>query len=203
VAAAGGVAVLLPAVVGLAEEHARLCDAFVLTGGGDPRTEEFGAATHPRAEPVHPERQAYEVALLRVLARERRGAPVLGVCLGMQMMALQAGGRLDQHLPETLATADRHAGGLHAVVPVAGTDGPVRLARGEVASRHRQAVADPGALRTIAVSEDGVIEAVADPTRAFYVGVQWHPERTADPVLGRGVFEALVRAAVEAGARPG
>jgi len=44
-------------------------------------------------------------------------------------------------------------------------------------------------------SDDGVIEAIADPARPFYVGVQWHPERTADPVMGLGVIRRLVDAA--------
>ena len=64
-------------------------------GGDDPRTEPFGEPTHPKATPVEPERQAFETALLEELQR-RPGAPVLGVCLGMQMMALHAGGKLNQ-----------------------------------------------------------------------------------------------------------
>jgi putative glutamine amidotransferase len=47
----------------------------------------------------------------------------------------------------------------------------------------------------VAASEDGVIEAVDDPARAFYLGVQWHPERTALESLGQRLFEKLVEAA--------
>ncbi len=62
-------------------------------------------------------------------------------------------------------------------------------------SHHRQAVADPGALAILAHSDDGVIEAIGDPDRPFYLGVQWHPERTDDPVLGMDLFRHLVRGA--------
>jgi putative glutamine amidotransferase len=44
-------------------------------------------------------------------------------------------------------------------------------------------------------SPDGLIEAVKDPSRGFYIGVQWHPERTPDPVLGLGIIKKHVDAA--------
>lgn len=193
IAEAGGTPLLLPPVPGLEREHAAICRGVVFTGGDDPRTEPFGAPTHPAAKPVHPIRQEYETALLEHLAGERPRTPVLGVCLGMQMMALHAGGRLNQHMPETLATAAGHRG-VHAVE---GRAGALSLPRGMVWSNHHQAVDDPGRLRVAATSDDGVIEAVFGPGRPFYWGVQWHPERTDDPALGRGVFAALVAACTE------
>lgn len=193
VARAGGVPVLLPPIAALAGAHAGACGAFVLTGGDDPRTEPFGVPTHPRATPLHPDRQEYETALLRLLAAEFPDKPVLGVCLGMQMMALVAGGSLDQHMPDTRGDAARHWGATHAV-----TGG---LGRGVVHSRHRQCVSDPGSLVVLGHADDGVIEGVGDPRRLFYVGVQWHPERTDDPVLGAGLFQRLMAAAQTAPSR--
>jgi len=201
VAGAGGIPVLLPPLVALAADHLRLCDGFVFTGGDDPRTETFGQPTHPAAKPVHPDRQAYELALLALLRGRRAGAPVLGVCLGMQFMALHAGGRLNQNLADTLPTAAAHRG-MHEIIPApvgaagsAGGPPPLALARGAVYSNHHQAVSNPGSLTVLATSPDDVIEAVADLKRRFYIGVQWHPERTQEPGLGAGLFTALVRAA--------
>jgi putative glutamine amidotransferase len=193
VAAAGGTPVLLPPIPSLAESHLAFCDAFVFTGGDDPRTEPFGAPTHKEAKPVHPQRQEFETRLLQLLAK-RESAPVLGVCLGMQMMSLVAGGALDQHLPDTLPTAAQHKG-THRIVPVAGAHKPFAIAPGSALSSHHQAVKHPGSLAILARSEDGLIEAVADPARPFYLGVQWHPERTDDEALGQAVFTALVSAA--------
>ena len=62
-------------------------------------------------------------------------------------------------------------------------------------SSHHQAVRETGRLRVVAVADDGVIEAIDDPGRRFYLGVQWHPERTGDVSLGAGVFARLVEAA--------
>jgi putative glutamine amidotransferase len=195
VEAAGGTPVLLPPTLASVGEFVRAFDAFVLTGGDDPRTESFGEPTHPRATPVHPDRQRFETALLRALYSERADAPVLGVCLGMQMMALVSGGRLDQHLPDRCPTHALHWEREHAVEPTGSPTGRAPLLRGVVRSKHRQAVIEPGALRVVAASPDGIIEAVTDPARRFYLGVQWHPERTNDAAVGAAIFAALVAAA--------
>lgn len=192
---AGGVPLALPHDPALVPDLLAALDAFVLTGGDDPRTEPFGAPTHPAATPLHPDRQRFESALIEAIrAAPGGGPPTLGICLGMQMMALHAGGELDQHMPDTRADADRHWNAEHAIMPtpagsaLRGRDGPI-IGERAVFSRHRQAVAHPGTLSVAALSDDGVIEAVFDPARRFHVGVQWHPERTA----GSGLFRALVR----------
>lgn len=195
VADAGGLPVLLPPVAALAAEFAARCDAILFTGGDDPRTEPFGVPTHPQARTMHPDRQAFEAALLQALDA-RPQMPVLGVCLGMQMMALHAGGTLNQHLPDTLPTAGAHrSDSQHTLRAVAQNRALPADLSGTVTSHHHQAVMDPGRLRVVASSDDGVIEAVDDPARPFYLGVQWHPERTALEALGKRLFVSLVDAA--------
>ena len=206
---AGGLPIYLPPIVEDAAAHAELADGFVLTGGNDPRMEPFGGVTHPAATPMHDRRQAYEVALLREL--EKRRPPTLGVCLGMQMMAITSGGTLEQHLPDRLGTdAARHRtdGGLgtheisldDAAARAIGLD-PGHAAggsgvRGWGCSHHHQAVAAVGpGMEIIARDADGTVEAIRRAGATFWVGVQWHPERTSDPILGQGIFDALVRAA--------
>lgn len=184
---AGGVPVVLPPRVESVEAIADRLDAAVFTGGDDPIMEAFGGVTQLEATPVHSRRQAFELALMRIL--RTRGTPTLGVCLGMQYMGLIAGGRLEQHL--TGQVADTHRRGTHAIVGSAGWafgDGPVH-------SAHHQAIIDPGSLGVLARAEDGVIEAVGDLDARFWIGVQWHPERTRNDRLGQALFDALVRAA--------
>ncbi len=183
----GGVPVLLPCEVSCAAEYIRRCDGVVLSGGDDPIMERWGAATHPRANPIDPKRQAFEVALLEALD-DHPGTPVLGICLGMQLMGLHRGGELVQYLADMLPSADTHwPKTAHAI------DGD--LGAGVVHSHHRQALVDPGLLAVVARASDGVIEAVRDDHRSFFLGVQWHPERTDDEGLGPGLFRALVTAA--------
>jgi putative glutamine amidotransferase len=194
VVAAGGTPVLLAPVENLVTEYVRRFGAFVLTGGDDPRTEPFGAPTHPRATPLHPVRQSFESVLIRALAEQRPETPVLGVCLGMQMLALHAGGTLDQHMPDSHPDAARHWNADHKVVP-SGTAVPFAVPPGVVRSKHKQAVSEPGRMTVLASSDDGVIEAIADPERPFVLGVQWHPERTEHAPLGLDLFKRLVAAA--------
>lgn len=178
--------IVLPPIAALAEAYVEQCHGFILTGGDDPIMERWGIATHPKAKKIHPDRQQFELALLESLDRSAR--PALGVCLGMQLMGLHAGGTLDQHLPDALASAADHWGRIpHTICG--------ELGEGIVLSHHRQALTDAGSLRVVAVAPDGVIEAVSDPARSFYLGVQWHPERTEDDALGRGIIRRLVAAA--------
>ncbi|MDX1681957.1 MAG: gamma-glutamyl-gamma-aminobutyrate hydrolase family protein [Phycisphaeraceae bacterium] len=195
VADAGGVPVILPHQPDLAEDYVQRMAGLVLTGGVDPDTESFGESLHPRARPMDPTRQAFELALIRA-AHQRDDRPVLGVCLGMQLMALDAGGRLDQYLPDTLANPGHHADDTrHGLVPGHRLPTWWPEKTGEVVSSHQQAVADPGELNVIARAADDVIEAVNDPDHPFYVGVQWHPERGGEGPVNRGLFRALVNAA--------
>lgn len=187
---AGGAPVLLPHELGSVEAYLSMCDAIVLGGGDDPDTTPFGEAPHEKAELVTPERQAFELAVLAGL--DGSDHPVLGICLGMQYMALHHGGRLRQHLPDVLdeTQAALHAHGEHAIESLDET----QLDNGVVFSHHHQAVADAGSMAVVAVSED-VIEAIALPhTDRFYLGVQWHPERGGDAALGQQLFDRLVGA---------
>lgn len=195
--AAGGTPVLLPPIAETASDLAARLDAFVFTGGDDPFTEPFGEPTDPRVTPVHPERQRFESALLRAIIEHAPDTPVLGVCLGMQMQALVAGGRLDQFMPDTLATHADHWEHHHTVLPTPAAEHlpPALRFRGTVRSKHHQAVADPGTLTVIATAPDGTIEAICDPARRFWVGVQWHPERTDRDAVGQTLYQELVCAA--------
>jgi putative glutamine amidotransferase len=186
--AAGGIGVVVPPIHETIPDLLARFDGFLFTGGDDPKTESFGVPTHPETTPVHPHRQKFETELLSHLQCNRPQAPVLGVCLGMQMMALVEGGSLDQFMPETTETHAEHWEQSHVVRAVSGAEFP----EGIVRSKHHQAVAETGAMRTLATAHDGVIEAIDDPSRTYFVGVQWHPERTDDPKMGQQIFDRFV-----------
>jgi putative glutamine amidotransferase len=196
VQSAGGLAAMLPPddPATAASVVARL-DGLILAGGEDLDPALYGQRAHPRTGAAVPARDLWELALLA--AALDRGTPVLGICRGMQLMNVQAGGTLLQHLPDRVGH-DAHnpvpgvfAG--HPVVPVPGTRTAAILAAGaEVATHHHQAVDRLGdGLIAAAHADDGTIEALEATGDAFALGVQWHPEAAADP----GVIQALVAAA--------
>ncbi len=194
VVAAGGLPIVLPPTIESIPDQLDLVDGVLLIGGDDPRTEQYGEPTDPRVTPVVDLRQEYDTALLKALT-DRPDAPVLGVCYGMQMMSLLAGGRLDQHLPDTLGEAwNVHWHKPHEVVATSGAPSWLSNSTDNPYSRHRQAIADAGSLAVAGVAPDGTIEAVHNPERPFYVGVQWHPERSGNGPLGSGVYTVFVRA---------
>ncbi|HET9761447.1 MAG TPA: gamma-glutamyl-gamma-aminobutyrate hydrolase family protein, partial [Nocardioidaceae bacterium] len=94
---AGGVPVLLPPQEpGAAAAVVTRLDALVVTGGADVDPGRYGAEPHAATVAWRTDRDAWELALLD--AADARDLPVLGICRGMQVMAVHRGGRLVQHL---------------------------------------------------------------------------------------------------------
>lgn len=196
---AGAEPVVLPP--GGTPEVLRLADALVLAGGVDVDSHRYGAQPHPANEQPQVDRDESELALLATALELE--LPVLGVCRGMQLMAVAHGGRLEQHLPEAVGsdlhqpysgTYGRHEVSIAPDTVLSGVFGAVTR---EVATYHHQGVADPGSLRIAARAADGLIEALEDPSRPFVVGVQWHPEALNDQELfGHFVSHATARARV-------
>ena len=178
---AGGLAVHLPLQDGAsAEELVERIDGLLLPGGDD--------FAPDRAYPEHvgfdlaDEAQLrFDRALLSAATRARK--PVLGICYGMQLLALEAGGALHHHVPSDVPGALDHGGGgaparEHRVDVLDGSRLASWTGAGalDVNSRHHQAVADAGTLRVVARATDGVIEAIEATDGAPSIGVQWHPE---------------------------
>ncbi|MEU3554823.1 gamma-glutamyl-gamma-aminobutyrate hydrolase family protein [Streptomyces fragilis] len=185
VTANGGRAVVLPPDDLDADVLDRV-DGLLLPGGVDIDPVLLGQARHPETDRAQPLRDAAEMLLLR--GALERGLPVLGVCRGLQLLALEYGGSLHQHLPDVLGhTGHCPAEGVFGEHPVSFAAGSVVAEvygpRARVNSHHHQGIDDPGALRVTGRSEDGLAEAVEDPSRRFVVGVQWHPEVSGDDSL--------------------
>lgn len=195
VVACGGVPVLLPPQP---EEHApavvdRL-DGLVVSGGADVDPGRYGAEPHPRTAGWRPDRDAWELALLDAAAAA--GLPTLGVCRGMQLMAVHAGGALDQHTPDVVGHETHSPGGDAFGAVAVRTEAGTRLAAlvgGEltVNCHHHQSVAQHPGFTAAAHAADGTLEAMEAAGERFCVAVQWHPETAADV----GLLAGLVRAA--------
>lgn len=176
--------------------------ALLLCGGPfDIPPQWYGQAPRARIDPPRLARNRLERALLE--EAEQAGLPVLGICNGCQLMAVHRGGSLVQDLrtswPDALEheRSDLRGDPVHQVELQAGS----RLANVleetllGVNSTHHQGIAVPG--RSVCVvgrAPDGVVEAIEDPGRPFWFGVQWHPERL-HASHAQMLFEVLTEAA--------
>ncbi|MTD16232.1 gamma-glutamyl-gamma-aminobutyrate hydrolase family protein [Nakamurella sp. YIM 132087] len=195
----GGAVVLLPPL-GPGDDAAALVsrlDGLVIAGGADVNPSRYGELPHAATAGWRDDRDVSELALLD--AADDLDLPVLGICRGMQVMAVRAGGRLHQHVPD-VAGHDRHSPGpgLYGPIevdPVAGTRVAALLDGGHltVPCHHHQSVAEHPGFAPAAWCADGILEAMEAPGDRFVVGVQWHPETDTDLRL----FAGLVAAAAD------
>jgi putative glutamine amidotransferase len=194
VAEAGGEPVLLPTGAVSAEAVRRL-DGLVLAGGADVDPARYGHPAGPHTTVLRPERDAAELAVLQ--AALSRDLPLLAICRGMQLLNVELGGDLLQHLPDVPGAGIHNPGaGLFAgrqVRTAPGTQLDRVLGPTAAVDCHHHQALDRIApeLTPSAWAEDGLVEAVEATGRRFCLGVQWHPEAGAD----RRLFEALVSAA--------
>ena len=168
-------------------------DAVFLPGGADIDPASYGKDPHPLCDKTDPERDRVELLLARWALED--GKPVLGVCRGMQLINVAAGGSLYQDLAEQVPGALKHdyfpfRGATFTrdflahevrIEPGSRTErlfgaGPLR-----VNSMHHQGVRDIGTgLRPTAYAPDGIIEAVEGEGDGYLFAVQWHPEALTD-----------------------
>ena len=198
---AGGVPVLLPHEVEMVPAYLDMIQGLVISGGAfdlDPVL--FGAQDRHASVTLKPGRSAFELALVR--GALDRDMPILGICGGLQVLAVVLGGSLIQHIPDEVPgalnheqpgphTQTGHEVELRAGSRLAHIAGAARIA---VNSTHHQAVktVGPGCVIS-ATAPDGVVEAIELPGKRFCIGVQWHPEYHVNPT-----DTALLRALVEA-----
>ncbi len=192
---AGGLALHLPVQADPTGLVAGL-DGLLLPGGDDfPSDRSLPEGVELDLAPAT--QVAFDAALLA--AARVRGLPVLGVCYGMQLLARDAGGLLEPHLPSAEGDFDVHRldeAARHPISVVPGTRLASILGAGAhpVNSLHHQAVRAIGETHRIAATaSDGVIEAIEDLDR-WEIGVQWHPEKM-DESTSPALFAAFVEAA--------
>jgi putative glutamine amidotransferase len=188
---AGGLPVPLP-VNADPYDYAGVFDGILLPGGADVDPALYGAPAMPDY-PIEPERDAVELGLLRLADVE--DLPVAGICRGMQLMNVYAGGSLHQDVP-VHAHVDKPPN--HAIHDVSFTPdsicGSLYGTNRPVNSLHHQTVDRVAAgFRVTATDPEGTVEAIEAADKPW-LAVQWHPEMMDDGAFDP-IFEWLVRQA--------
>ena len=191
---AGGNPILIYPLTDL-EWAAKHIDGWLIPGGADMDAAHFGEENHPAVELMNPKRWEMEDALYGLVDPQM---PILGICFGCQFMNVKRGGSLVQHLPD-LVHHDEHTNGTmqaYELVQDSKLEQFTGVHRVVGKSYHHQAVKNVGeGLKVVAGYEDGTVEAVEDDSKPFFVGVQWHPERTPEDDATKNLFRAFIQAA--------
>jgi len=194
IAAAGGE----PIVASPYTRPSSLCgiaDGWLITGGRDLPGDMFGQATHHEAKLISERRIRAEQNLYKTF--EGTDKPILGICFGMQFLAVTNRATLHQHLPEVVGH-ETHTDGNTRVSVAAGSrmESLGVVGEFEVGCYHHQAVDKPPAGWSVcATSQDGTVEAIEEDSGRWRFGVQWHPERTAESKQSKALFRSFVTAA--------
>ncbi len=185
VVAAGGLPVHLPLDVDPTLFVERL-DGILISGGGDIAAERYGAEPAATTEPPQGERDDFELGLLA--AAHEAALPVLGICRGLQIINVHAGGTLNQHVPEHARYDVNTNERVHEItLAVGSTLSELYGSSHQVNSLHHQAVDTVGTgLAVTATDQDGTVEGLEHGSMPI-LAVQWHPEmldtRDGDPVF--------------------
>ena len=204
IVAAGGVPVIIPPVADkdvIINTLERL-DAIILTGGADYNPLWAGEEPSAKLHHINAQRDLPELLITRLAYN--RNIPMLGICRGIQTLAMALDGKVIQDISETIPNTIKHSQDADTCEPTHS----VSVAEGSmlhdvygkdklyVNSFHHQAVGDCGPKFIVtAKANDGVVEAIESSEFRKIMGVQWHPECMGDD--GQPLFKWLVDAAAE------
>lgn len=159
-----------------------MCDGYLLTGGHDVSPSLYGEIPHSTVEACDKRDFMEKIVLSYAIEVDK---PVLGICRGIQFINVYLGGSLYQDLPTQFNSKTEH----HMTKPYdkvchmvsVVNDTPlfelIKIDKIGVNSYHHQAIKELSeSLSAMAISEDGLIEAVYMPNKKFVWAVQWHPE---------------------------
>ena len=207
---AGGLPVMLPLTTdkGLIGQVCQVIDGLLFTGGQDISPSLYGEEKSDLCKPACEERDIME-SLLFSMAVMGMDMPAFGICRGIQLFNALLGGTLYQDLPaECRGRApvchQKHppySEASHHINIEPGS--PLHTILGAdvipVNSYHHQGIRDlSNKLTCMAVSEDGLAEAVRIHGRRFAWAVQWHPEISLHDENNRKLFEVFVKASIQA-----
>lgn len=182
---AGGIPLMLPLTSDeqLLQQLVSQTDGFLFTGGQDVSPSRYAKTASPLCGECCLQRDEMEASVFR-MAYEC-GKPMLGICRGIQFFNVILGGTLYQDLPTEHPSDITHHQSPPYELPVHTVsvlkDSPLyELLQQDtlsVNSYHHQAIKQLApALQAMAISSDGLVEAVCIPDKKFIWAVQWHPE---------------------------
>lgn len=203
---AGGIPLIIPPVGNTeeAKDVLQLINGLVLTGGGDISPTYLKENPRRGVGECFPERDFSELLLTQLAMKQ--DLPLLGICRGIQVLAVAAGGGIYQDILSQCPSAMLHSQtaprqyAWHdvAIVVESVLSRLLDTTKIGVNSLHHQAVSEiPPGFTQCAFASDGIIEGIEKTGAKFCLGVQWHPESMMETeahskALFRGFIEACL-----------
>lgn len=184
---AGGVPVIIPVTTNLStlQKLTENLAGLILSGGGDLDPVHFGEEPALGMGKITPERDYCELELARLFLASHK--PILGICRGMQVLNIVAGGTIWQdiytqvyypvlkHVQDAPKSYPTHRVEIMADTLLSSIFGERNQIR--VNSFHHQSINKVAkGFKINAVALDGIIEGIELPDAVFVLGIQWHPE---------------------------
>lgn len=180
-------------------------DGIILTGGVDIHPSLYGNSFDTiRCGTIDTVRDEIETKILDYALH--RKIPCLGICRGLQIMNVHMGGSLHSHLPDTLSHIHRgHSGAVTHPIKITKNIGVLEIDVTDIldpVSNHHQGISRLAKeLEVWAVAPDGLSEGVRHKdtiAHPFFVGVQWHPEKSGDiNALGVPIGEGFLTSVLQ------
>jgi len=205
---AGGLPVILPLTSNeaLINKMSCMADGFLFTGGPDIHPSLYGEEVDINCGKICKERDDLELSLFTAAVLDM-GKPALGICRGIQTFNVASGGTLYQDIPTQFkgscdichnhklsVDVTNHKITIIKDSPLFKLIGDVKI---DVNSSHHQGICELAkGFEYMAVSDDGLIEAVYMPDKKFAWAVQWHPELMPGHKSSQLLFDAFVTSCV-------
>lgn len=200
---AGGIPILLPPGETQIAEIVAMVDGIIFSGGGDIMPDTYGGdENHPSLIRQDAERDRFELDLIKYMV-STKDTPALCICRGMQVLNVALGGTMVEHLPDVIDNdIHRNHEGFWTVhdVEIIKESKLASIVKTNVVqtySGHHQAIKTIGdGLVITAKAGDDIVEGLEVVDHPWMLGVQWHPEKSANTdSTQQALFDALVQIA--------
>jgi len=197
----GGTPVIIPPLYNAEYQQLYdLVDGLLFTGGPDVDPMHYGEQPMPKQGWIEPMRDEFELKLAHIALEGPK--PFLGICRGLQLLNVAAGGTLIQDIGSQVTSPIKHRQeakawhGTHHVELEPGSKIYEVLGERKVVvnSFHHQACKDPGpGFKATGWAQDKVIEVIEYDSPVWKLCVQWHPEHMDNPLMNK-LFKAFIDA---------